>query len=87
MRFEGVENQLTLWCYIYVGALLSVRFPQTAEELLARVEAFLLNNNLDVLSLDQMGKFEQSLLHDHQKVRPSSLINSLPTLPRPAQRL
>eukprot|EP01031_Cornospumella_fuschlensis_P036397 gene36397-44151_t len=48
-------------------AQFSTRFPQTAEDLLGRVEAFLINQNASALTADLLGKLESSLHADYQR--------------------
>lgn len=51
-----------------LGVALTNRFPQSADDLLNRLEAFLINNNRDTLTSDSMGKFEMYLHQENQKV-------------------
>lgn len=46
------------------GVALCNRYPQTILEFLGRLEAFLMNSNVQSLTLDQVGAFEQSLHKD-----------------------
>lgn len=49
---------------LIVGVALCNRYPQTIMEFLGRLEAFLMNSNVQTLSLDLVGSFEQSLYKD-----------------------
>jgi len=48
----------------FLGVALCNRYPQTIMEFLGRLEAFLMNSNVQTLSLDLVGSFEQSLYKD-----------------------
>lgn len=54
--------------YAFLGSMLFHRFPQTVEEFLGRLEAFMINQNLHKIDIDSMGKLEQVLFSDFRKV-------------------
>lgn len=54
---------------LLLGLTLFNRFPQSIDDLLRRIEAFLVNNSLNVLGPESLGKLEQSLHQDFVKVK------------------
>lgn len=50
------------------GVALCKQFPQSADDLLARIEAFLINQSSLSLTLELLGPFEASMHADFQKV-------------------
>lgn len=54
---------------MFLGVALCNRYPQTAMEFLGRLEAYLMNSNVQSLTLDLIGQFEQSLFKDLNNVR------------------
>eukprot|EP01038_Epipyxis_sp_PR26KG_P005777 gene5777-7975_t len=72
-------------------AVLCNKYPQTPTEFITNLDSFLMNNDSPSLSLELIGKFEQSLIKNYQKTKqikensstPHSIIGIHNVLPSP----
>lgn len=57
-----------LYLYHSTGSKLCIRYPQSLSDFADILEAFLLNVGAHALTIELMGKFENFLVTDYQKV-------------------
>jgi hypothetical protein len=58
-----------------IGVALCEKYSIAMTDVIGRIEAFLINNTLEILAIESFGKFEQEIHRESTKVRFTLLLN------------
>lgn len=54
--------------YYHIGVAICDKYHITIEDMIGKIEAHLINNSIDILTLEKIGKFEQEVHRESSKV-------------------